>query len=367
MTDSGLRRRRPATTLVLLVTGLSFVPGARAAQAQTDTAPHIAVLQREYPELHDHLVRLERVHGVLFGALAREGGAVRAGSGMTPTPGFERDVVERLTAVVRRDGTAEELASEAEAGYAVLGPKGSEVIERAHAFLREVFGILADPGLVERADRRAALADAVHRYRSRPDVALPSVPKDMDILYDHPHALAFRERYPDLAGLVWAGHWLQLAATEPLTDFPGRAERAEGVDTVTNRYHAKLTYGAPPQAFPSQIPLAPAIAPGLIFASPEAAIVWDNLSMMQEVLADVLASPTVPDVPGALAFVVEEFTDPTTRTNERGDWESMALQHGIFFQGGYPLAVMNRSELNGDPHAAHRGAAGGLTPMPVPN
>jgi hypothetical protein len=44
----------------------------------------------------------------------------------------------------------------------------------------------------------------------------------------------------------------------------------------------------------------------------------------------------------------------------------MALRHGIFFQGGYPLDVMTRSELNGDPHAAHRGAAGArLMPMPV--
>jgi len=243
-------------------------------------------------------------------------------------------------------------ADEAAAGFAVLGPKAAAIIERANAFHMEVLGILADPGLTEFAARRAAVAEAVERYRSRPDVALPSAPKDMDVLYDHSHALDFRTGYADLGGLIWAGHWLKLAATEPLTDLVG-ADRAAGLDTVRTRYYAKLSYGEPPEFFPSEIPLAPAIAPGLIFMSPESAMIWDNNTMLQEVLADILASPDVTDVQGAVDEAVAFFMDPNAGITDQGEWEIMALRHGIFFQGGYPLAVMTESELNVGGHAAH--------------
>jgi hypothetical protein len=174
----------------------------------------------------------------------------------------------------------------------------------------------------------------------------------MDVLYDHSHALDFRTGYADLDGLIWAGHWLKLASTEPLTDLVGE-DRAAGLDTVRTRYHAKLSYGEPPEFFPSEMPLAPAIAPGLIFMSPEAAMIWDNNTMLQEVLADILASPDVMDVQGAVDEAVAFFMDPNAGMTDQGEWEIMALRHGIFFQGGYPLAVMTESELNVGGHAAH--------------
>jgi len=126
---------------------------------------------------------------------------------------------------------------------------------------------------------------------------------------------------------------------------------------VSARFYSKLTYGEPPEFFPSELPLAPAICPGLIFLSPETAMIWDNLSMMQEVLADILASPDVTDVRAALDLAIDQFLDPEYRMTDRDDWESMALLHGIFFQGGYPLAVMTESELNAV--HVHGGGAGG--------
>jgi hypothetical protein len=187
----------------------------------------------------------------------------------------------------------------------------------------------------------------------------------MDVLYDHQHAQAFRTGYADLDGVIWAGHWMRLAATEPLTDFPGRAERVAGLDTVAQRYYAKLSYGEPPQFFPSELPMAPAIAPGLIFLSQDAAVIWDNLSMMQEVLADVIAAPDLHDVRGAVDAVIDHFLDPTYGVTDEGNWESMALGHGIFFQGGYPLGVMTDSELNAGGHAAHLAASLGKRGGPI--
>ncbi len=351
----------PRTASALLAALVLAQVAAHPAGGQgTGELGRADALRQHYPDLYDLVRRLERAHGVLFNELAREGEAVRATGGDVPTSGFEVDMVDHLTALVRREGTAEEEAEVARAGYARLGPRGAEIIRWGYAFQREVISILADPDV---ADRRAALDGAVSRYRSRTAAALPSVPKDMDVLYGHAYALRFRTGYTDLGGLFWAGHWLRLAATEPLTDLGPGPERTAGIDTVTTRYFAKLSYGAPPQSFPSEIPLAPAIAPGFIWESPEAAMIWDNLSMLLEVLADVFASPETPDVPGAIEATIDFFMDPDLAVTDQDEWEIMALRHGIFFQGGYPLAVMTRSERNTDGHAAHL-ASGGLMTIP---
>lgn len=337
--------------------GVVVAPGPGAAQTMPDYA---AVLERQYPELYDLLIRVERAHGIMFGGLAEEGEAVRASADTLPTFGFEFEMIDRLTALVAEEGRADDAAAAAEAGFASLGERGAAVIARANAFHREVLGILADTGIPTFEARRIAVEAAVQRYRGKPEIAVPAAPKDMDILYDHSQALAFRTGYADLGGLVWAGYWLKLAATEPLTDLADPVKRAMGLDTVTTRYHSKLSYGDPPQFFPSELPMAPAISPGLIFLSAEAAMIWDNVSMMQEVLADILASPRVVDVRGAIDLTIEQFTDPDYRMRDQGYWEIMALRHGIFFQGGYPLAYRAESELNVGGHAAHLSGGGNL-------
>ncbi|MBM4185326.1 MAG: hypothetical protein FJ207_14105 [Gemmatimonadetes bacterium] len=347
-------RRRSVVLFIGLLGALSS-PRPGASQATPD---HAAVLERQHPELFDLLLRIERAHGLMFGGLAKEGDAVRASADTLPTFGFELDMVERLTALVSAPGRGEEVAAEAEAGFEVLGKRGAAIITRANAFHREVLGILADPAIPTFAARRAVVEEAVRRYLSEPSIAVPGAPKDMDVLYDHSQALAFRTGYADLDGLIWAGYWLKLAATEPLTDIADPVRRAEGLDTVMTRYQAKLSYGDPPQFFPSELPMAPAIAPGTIFLSPEAAMIWDNVSMMQEVLADILASPRVTDVRGAIELTLDHFTDPNYDMQDQGYWEIMALRHGIFFQGGYPLTLMTESELNVGGHAAHLSGGG---------
>ena len=343
---------------------LTLVAAPPAVAQDAGALGRADALQRHHPALYDLVDRLEQVHGVLLAELAAEGEAVRTSGREAPTAGFEVGMVDRLTELVQRRttaGSAHEAARDAAtAGYAVLGSRGAEVVRWGQSFQREVISILADPDV---ADPRVALDDAVDRYRSRPALALPDVPKDMDILYGHAHALDFRTGYPDLDGLIWAGHWLRLAATEPFTDRAPGPERMAGIDTVTTRYYAKLSYGEPPQFFPSEIPLAPAIAPGLIWISPETAMIWDNLSLLLEVLADVLASPETTDVAQATAATLDFFLDPDLAVTDRDEWEIMALRHGIFFQGGYPLTPMTKSERNADGHAAHL-ASGGLLVIP---
>ena len=349
------------TALVFLAALVPVLAAPRPAEGQ-DTAElgRADALRQQHPDLYELVTRMERAHGVLFAELAREGDVVRASGDDLPTFGFEFDMIDRLTFLVQSEGTADEEADAATAGYAALGTRGAEIVGWGQAFQREVLSILANP---EVEDQGVALADAVRRYRSRTEVALPSAPKDMDILYGHEYALGFRTGYADLTGLLWAGHWARLAATEPFTDLDPGPERLTGIDTVTTRYFAKLSYGEPPDFFPSEIPLAPAIAPGLIWESPETAMIWDNLSMLLEVLADVLASPETSDVPVAIEATLDFFMDPTVAVTDQDEWEIMALRHGIFFQGGYPLVPMTESERNADGHAAHL-SGGGLVSIP---
>jgi hypothetical protein len=213
-----------------------------------------------------------------------------------------------------------------------------------------VLSIFADEGVT---DRVGAIEEAVQRYLSHTGAALPTEPKDMTILYDHPYYWAFRTGYGDLGGMLWAGQWFKLAATEPLMTLAGRSERSAGLDTVTVRFREKLTFGTAPAAFPTELPLAPPIAPELVWRHPSAAIIIDNLAMLRDVLADVLVAPNVPDVGEALDLAVTQFLDPSYRIVDRDDWIAMALRHSIFNQGGPALGVMTQTDRNTSGHAQH--------------
>ncbi len=348
--------RSPILRVLLCLTALASVSASRSQAQEVGELGAADALRARHPEVVDMLDRLDQAHGLLFHELAKEGDVVRASGSDLPTFGFEFDMIDRMTFLVQGEGEAgaRELAR---AGFDALGPRAAGIVRWGQAFQREVISILADEAL---EDRAAALGDAVDAYRSRSGVALTSVPKNMDILYDHAYALGFRTGYADLDGFIWAGHWFRLAVTEPFTDIAPGPDRSAGIDTVTTRYFSKLTYGEPPEFFPSEIPLAPAISPGLIWMNAEAAMIWDNLSMYLEVLSDVLASPDTPDVRGAIEATTDFFQDPTQAVTDQDEWEIMALRHGIFFQGGYPLTLMTESERNADGHAAHlTGGSGG--------
>lgn len=347
-----MSRQQGLVAVIALGAGLfGALPGNVLAQTPGSFTRYEAVLRHEHPQTHALLLRLEHAQAVLFDGLAAEGEAVRASAAAAPRPGFEPEMLRRLGTITGDGDVPGETVVPRDARTAI-GERAAAVIEWTNEFRREVLGILADPGLVDVQARQAALTDAVALYRSRPEASLPMRPKNMDILYFHDQALDFRSGYPDLGGMAWAGDWLRLAVVKPLLDLAG-AERVAGLDTVQARYHAKLSYGEPPASFPSELPLSPAIIPELAFLSPETTAIWDNLSMMQEVLADILVSPNVDDEHAAIEKAVTFFLDPEVAVTDPVEFGAMALRHGIFNQGGYPLAVMTRSERNADGHAAH--------------
>lgn len=329
-----------------------------ASEAQRGPAASTteAAFRSKWPELHDLLDRLERAHGVMYGALVRNRGHVDEAE-------VQRAMRQRLDGPV--NGATPD--AEAERGYQALGPRAAALIRRAQAFHREVLAIFAE---VEASQREQALDAAVERYASDGAPTLPDVPKDMSILYEHTYTPFVEENfvpkrkqpYPSLTGLVWAGHWFRLAAQEPLEVGESLDEQRQGVSVVTERFRRKLSGGKPPDAFPSELPLAPSIAPGLISAHLRASAIIDNLNMFHDVLADVLVHPKVSNVQAAIDEVVQQFTDRGYRFVEVDDWITMALRHSIFAQGGPALRTMTQSDRNGSGHVQHTRGSRSIPP-----
>ena len=335
------------SVLLFLLSLSAALPHASRAQPAADADRLIASFRSEWPDLYAGLIGLERAHGVFYAALAR-------GKGKLSEPEVFRLMTERMT----QSALSSRPDPEAEKGYAALGARAAEIIRRTHAFHREVLAIFAG---VDASNRAPALDAAVDRYLSRRDVALPDVPKDMTILYDHRYTSFTdvdvdprrKQTYPTLTGFVWASHWFQLAVEEPLELLAGSTERLEGVKVVTERFQRKLSSGKPPDAFPTELPLAPCISPGLVSVHVRAAAIIDNLNMMHDVLADVLTHPKVGDVRAAIDEVIVQFTDPRYRVVEVDDWITMALRHSIFQQGGPALGTMTANERNNSGHFQH--------------
>ena len=330
-------------------------PALSQAQPADEAERRIASFKTEWPDLNARVMAMERAHGVLYGALLRDRGKVK-----------ESELYGVLTRRVNAGARVSSTDPEAEAGYALLGTRGASVIRRTQAFHHEVLAIFA--GLAA-PDRARALDEAVDRYLSRPEVSLPDVPKDMTILYDHPFTSFVtdetgprrKQPYPSLSGFLWATHWFQLAALEPLELATDPDERRQGLMVVADRFARKLSAGKPPDAFPTELPLAPCIAPGLVAINLRAAAILDNLNMLHAVLTDILVHPTAGNRHTALDAAIAQFTDRTDRVVDVDDWIQMALRHSIFAQGGPALGTMTQSERNTNGHLQH--AKGSRAPM----
>ena len=160
MTIPGTNRRMSKylhSAGALSLAALAFVPvfGAHAAAQSTgestaarQSESRATMLEREYPEFHDLLIRLERAHGLLYGGLHEEGEIVRANGDGLPTFEFEFDMVDRLTRLSGEEGRADHAAEEAAAGFAVLGDKAAEVIASTPYTLGYIdFGAAEEMGL----------------------------------------------------------------------------------------------------------------------------------------------------------------------------------------------------------------------------
>jgi hypothetical protein len=94
--------------------------------------------------------------------------------------------------------------------------------------------------------------------------------------------------------------------------------------------------GDAPATMPYLMPMTAAIAPTLAARYPEAAIIFDNLHMMHDVVSDILTSPLVPRnrKREEILRAARAFRDDTTGIISREAWTAMGEQMGIWNMGG---------------------------------
>ena len=225
----------------------------------------------------------------------------------------------------------EEAAIEVE--YAKLAPEAKQMFDWAHVLHRQVYDVLADEK-VPLAQKDARVARILAYYKTRPDLALSSVPKTMDLMEGEYYALEFRKRYPKFNGLIWAYHWLQVGLYEPLMKAESPQDRRAGVHATTRRFFQMLENA--PQNMPRVMPMTPAIAPTFTARYPEIATIFDNLHGMHDVISDILASPKVPQNQkrDVILGVAQRYRDSTSYVMSRQEWIEMSAMMGTNNMGG---------------------------------
>jgi hypothetical protein len=220
-----------------------------------------------------------------------------------------------------------------EIAYVKLAPEAKQMFEWAHVLHRQVYDVLADERLDD-ARKDTEVARLIAYYKTRRDVAFSSRPKSMALMQEQPYSLAFRQKYPKFNGLIWAYHWLQVGLYEPLVVGSTVEERQKLVRATVARFWQQIEN--PPATMPHVMPMTAAVAPVFSARFPEAAIIFDNLHSMHDVISDILANPTVPRhrKRAEILLAARRFRDDTSFVMTTAAWRTMAQHMGLENMGG---------------------------------
>jgi hypothetical protein len=223
-----------------------------------------------------------------------------------------------------------------------LVPELSAVFDWAHMLHRQLYDVLSDQKL-DSAARDIRVAQLLRYYTSRRDLALSTAPKGMELMEGATYSLVFRRQDPKFNGLLWSYHWYQLVLYDALLATDDTAGQRQNVDAATARFWALLADA--PLHMPSVMPLAAAVSPRFASRYADAAIIFDNLHSLHDVVADILASRAV--APGekrsSILRAMRSFQDTTTDVTTRDEWRSMAREMGVEKMGGVaPTPAVSR-------------------------
>ena len=224
----------------------------------------------------------------------------------------------------------------------------ARVLQHGRSFERAVWDIFASPSM-NIFQKRIAVDEAIEEYRtSDPRHAVSLTPKSSELYLAHPYANGLTSAFPRLSGLMWTNQWLQLASLEAIIIGQVDPQFAGSVPTTLERYRSKLGSDTGMTMFPppSEMPSAPAIAPQLYSQAPQAAIIIDNLNMLEAALADIIAYPDVDDRETVIDEVAEWYISDELYLVDTMDYLLNALRGGIFNQGGPAIGELGHSERN---------------------
>ena len=134
--------------------------------------------------------------------------------------------------------------------------------------------------------------------------------------------------------MIWGYHWLQVGLYEPLVTGQNADERQAGILATVARFRQMIENA--PENMPRLMPMTAAIAPVFSARYPEAAIIFDNLHGMHDVISDILASPKVPrdKKRQEILTAASRYRDSTSFVMTRKEWSEMATMMGVANMGG---------------------------------
>ncbi len=330
-----IRATNAPRALRTLATALGLVTvGAPAAHAQWVTtyeqfylqAPHNWTFRSNYQAADRMFNAFDYGHAILYETLWTKPDA--------PASVLEEKEYDFLTKRVLVKPPRVPLEEGAiEIKYVQLAPEAKQMFEWAHILHRQLYDVLADERLTP-SEKDAEVARVIGYYKTRPDIAFSSRPKSMALMQEQPYSLAFRQKYPKFNGLIWAYHWLQVGLYEPLLVNATVESRQAGVRATVSRFWQMIDQ--PIATMPHQMPMTAAVAPAFAERYPEAAIIFDNLHSMHDVISDILANPSVPrDRKRAeILLAAERFRDDTSYVMTVEGWRTMSDQMGVENMGG---------------------------------
>ena len=220
-----------------------------------------------------------------------------------------------------------------EIAYVKIAPEAKMMFEWAHLLHRQIYDVWADERLAP-AQKDAKVHELIRYYKTRKDLAFSSVPKTMELMEGQPYSLAFRKKYPKFNGLIWAYHWLQIGLYEPLIAGKNKDERQTGVAATVTRFRQMIEQ--PPTWMPRVMPMTPAVAPLFTARYPEAAIIFDNLHSMHDVISDILANLSVSKSQKRTEILkaAGRYRDNTSFVMTPNEWRQMASMMGVQNMGG---------------------------------
>ncbi|MDQ3556567.1 MAG: hypothetical protein M3409_07290 [Gemmatimonadota bacterium] len=325
-------RGRALLGATALAVGMGMLAGQADAQWVQENeqfylpAAHNWVFRQNYSGADRLFNAFDYGHAILYETLYTDPGAPAAKLEVDEYNFLTQRLLKRPPRVPLEEGAIE-------IAYVKIAPEAKLMFEWAHLLHRQLYDVLADERLTQ-AEKDADVAELVAYYKTRPDIAFSSVPKSMELMDGQFYSLAFREKYPKFNGLIWAYHWLQVGLYEPLMVNTGVAGRTKGVNATVGRFWQMLEDA--PETMPYLMPMTAGVAPTFAARYPEAAIIFDNLHMMHDIISDILTSPEVPrgakraEILRAAQFV----RDDTSFVMSFEQWQMMGEMMGVNNMGG---------------------------------
>ena len=289
-------------------------------------APHNWTFRSTYSHADRLFNAFDFGHAILYETLWTKSSA--------PASLLEERIYDRLTKKVLVSPPSLPLEEVAiEPMYARLAPEAKAMFDWSHILHRQIYDVLADERMDDAA-KDAEVQRLIAYYKTRPDLAFSSRPKSMELMQEQPYSLAFRQKYPKFNGLIWGYHWFQVGLYEPLLIGTTATERQAGVRATVARFWQMLQN--PETTLPYQMPMTAAISPAFAARYPEAAIIFDNLHSMHDVVSDILANPAVARDQKRKEIVRagQLFRDDTSYVMTVDGWLTMSRAMGVENMGG---------------------------------